>query len=201
MNALILAALAAVPMDARQAVLVGAESPALSSATVYALERSRGSWRTARGPIAAVIGRGGFALPGQKIEGDGKTPSGVYGLSLAFGYAASAATKLPYRQAKEDDLWVDDANAPDYNTWAKKGKTAAASFERMRRDDDMYKWGVVIDYNTAPVVKGKGSAIFLHLWSGAGAATSGCVAMSEGDMLALLAWLDPKKKPVVVLGY
>ena len=70
----------------------------------------------------------------------------------------------------------------------------------MRRNDGLYRIGVVIGYNRDPVKKGLGSAIFLHPWRGEGTATSGCVAMAEGDLLRILSWLEPSKKPKVILG-
>jgi L,D-peptidoglycan transpeptidase YkuD (ErfK/YbiS/YcfS/YnhG family) len=50
-----------------------------------------------------------------------------------------------------------------------------------------------------PIVKGKGSAIFLHVWKDRGS-TVGCVAMPEEIVLKILAWLDPAKKPLIVMG-
>ena len=58
----------------------------------------------------AVIGRNGFAPPGEKCEGDGRTPSGLFRLKTAFGYPPSVPTQMPYRQSQEDDLWIDDPN-------------------------------------------------------------------------------------------
>jgi L,D-peptidoglycan transpeptidase YkuD (ErfK/YbiS/YcfS/YnhG family) len=146
-----------------------------------------------------VIGRNGFAEPGAKREGDGKTPSGVYPIGPAFGYAPSANTKLDYRQATANDFWVDDPESADYNRWV-VGKPQAKSFELMKRDDELYKLGAVIQYNTEPVVPGRGSAIFLHVWRGPDSTTAGCVALSESDVASLLKWLDKTKHPVVVLN-
>jgi L,D-peptidoglycan transpeptidase YkuD (ErfK/YbiS/YcfS/YnhG family) len=166
---------------------------------VRALEWREQAWHTAFGPLKAVIGRKGFAPPGEKREGDGRTPSGVFPLPLVFGYGASAPTRMPYRQAREEDLWVDDPASPDYNRWVVRGETAAASFERLKRDDDLYKYGIVIAYNTDPVINGHGSAIFLHLWRGPESTTAGCVALAEADVLKILAWLEPSANPVIIL--
>ena len=167
---------------------------------VYALERIKTDWRQALEPMNAVIGKNGFAMPGEKREGDGRTPSGRYRLGTIFGYEPSVATRMPYRQAGEDDLWVDDPQSPDYNRWVKWGQTKAASFEKMKRDDDLYKYGIVIEYNTDPVVSGHGSAIFLHIWPNERSTTAGCVAVSEADLLKILAWLDPAANPVILIN-
>jgi len=167
---------------------------------VYPLEKRSGTWQLALKPMKAVIGRNGFAPSGEKREGDGRTPSGIFPLGHSFGYGKSINTKMPYRQALEDDIWVDDPDVSDYNRWTKKGKTHASSYELMKRDDELYKYGVVIEYNTDPVIKGHGSAIFFHVWDGAGKTTAGCVAVSEDNMIKILEWLDIQEKPLTIIG-
>jgi L,D-peptidoglycan transpeptidase YkuD (ErfK/YbiS/YcfS/YnhG family) len=169
-------------------------------AKLYVMKKSGNIWKMAFEPMKAVIGRNGFADTGEKREGDGKTPSGIYTLKLTFGYEKYVKTKMPYRQALTDDVWVDDVNADDYNRWTKKQKTHAASYEMMKRDDDLYKYGIVIGYNTAPVIKGNGSAIFLHIWKGEGIPTAGCVAVSEENLIKILEWLDPSALPLIIMG-
>lgn len=171
-----------------------------SAQKVYALEKRDGAWRQVLDPMKAVVGRNGFAPQGEKREGDGRTPSGRFRLGTAFGYAPSVNTKMPYRQALSDDLWVDDPGAPDYNRWVRQSETRAASYEKMKRDDDLYKYGIVIEYNTDPVLPGHGSAIFLHIRAGHNRATAGCVAVSEEDILKLLDWLDPAARPVIIIN-
>ena len=171
-----------------------------TSRKIHPLEKSNSTWRQAHAPMNAVIGRNGFAGPGEKREGDGRTPSGHYRLGIVFGYAETAVTKMPYRQSLADDVWIDDPHAPDYNRWVKQSETRALSYEKMKRDDDLYKYGMVIEYNTDPVIKNHGSAIFLHIWAGAGSTTAGCVAVSEEDILKILAWLNPETRPVILIN-
>ena len=166
--------------------------------TIHLVEKNKGTWWLPFPGFPGTIGRKGFAPVGGKKEGDGKSPSGIYPLETAFGYFPSVATKMPYRQATDEDVWVDDVDSEDYNKWI-RGKPNATSWERMKRDDDHYKYGLVIEYNTNPVVKGMGSAIFLHVWKD-GKGTAGCVAMSEERLLEILAWLDPAKKPLIIMG-
>lgn len=168
--------------------------------TLYAMEKHVDNWQMAFEPFDAVIGRNGFAPAGEKREGDGKTPSGIYPLKMTFGYGESAKTKMPYRQALADDVWVDDPYAEDYNRWAKKSETQAASYEIMKREDNLYKYGIVIEYNTDPVIRGNGSAIFLHIWKCDCIPTAGCVAVSEEDIIKILGWLDPEASPLIITG-
>jgi L,D-peptidoglycan transpeptidase YkuD (ErfK/YbiS/YcfS/YnhG family) len=128
------------------------------------------------------------------------TPRGVFTLGPVFGYAASADTKMPYRQATETDAWVDDPASARYNQWV-RGIPTRESHEKMRRTDDLYRLGVVVGYNTDPVVSGRGSAIFLHIWKGPGQSTSGCVAMEEKNLERIVAWMRPDQKPGIILGF
>lgn len=148
--------------------------------------------------ISAVIGRNGLAASGNKKEGDGKTPSGIYPLGPAFGYAPSINTGLDYRQATADDFWVDDLHSLQYNQWV-NGIPAANSFERMRRRDDLYQYGIVIGYNTHPIIPGAGSAIFMHVWRRYNSPTSGCVALNQRYLRKILHWLDKQYQPVIIL--
>ena len=186
--------------EVTQAVLVDSipGNPTQAKLTTWQLDGDR--WKPVFLPMTAVIGRVGFAPAGEKREGDGRTPSGVYWLGPAFGYAPHGETKLNYRQATDHDFWVDDPQSGQYNRWV-SNVPKAKSFERMKRDDDLYKYGVIIDYNSDPVVPGHGSAIFLHVWRSFDSPTSGCVAVSEPNMVRLLKWLDRLQRPTIILNY
>jgi L,D-peptidoglycan transpeptidase YkuD (ErfK/YbiS/YcfS/YnhG family) len=183
-----------------QALLVRSTKDSSVDVQVFALERQNDRWVCAFDAVEGVIGRKGFAPPGEKREGDGRTPAGIFPLILTFGYEPSFPTRMPYRQITEDDLWVDDSHADDYNRWVKRGMTRASSFEVMKREDGLYKYGIVVEYNTNPVVKGYGSAIFFHIWRGKGKPTAGCVALSEETLTRILQWLNPAASPLVILG-
>lgn len=185
--------------EVTQAILVEEIPGAPTQVKVTAWRLQGNIWKSQFLPMTAVIGRRGFALAAGKREGDGRTPVGVYWLGYAFGYAPEVPTHLAYRQARENDYWVDDPESAMYNKWITH-KPRARSYERMKRDDDLYKYGVVIEYNTESTVPGEGSAIFLHVWRGPDSPTSGCVALSEKNMLKLLKWLDRTQRPVIILG-
>ncbi len=184
--------------ESRQLIFATNRDSSSVLVTLHALERNNGAWRLVFPAFPGSIGKMGFAAVDDKREGDDKSPSGIFPLGMAFGYDPLPETKMPYRQATHDDFWVDDVNSEDYNRWV-KGKPNAASWEKMKRDDDQYKYGVVIEYNMHPIVKGKGSAIFLHVWKD-GASTLGCVSISEKTILKILGWLDPAKKPLIIMG-
>ncbi len=155
-------------------------------------------WHQVFEPMPVVIGKNGIAPVSEKREGDGRTPTGIFKLQRAFGYLPSVQTGLSYTQVTENDFWVDDPDSSQYNQWV-KGTPNTKSFEKLRRDDDLYKYAIVIEYNTDPIVPGKGSAIFLHIWRDDKTPTAGCVALSEENVLKILNWLDSKKAPAIVL--
>lgn len=193
------AVLADVPADTQQAVLVIPARSPVFAARVSLWERTDSGWARVKGPLPAVTGRNGIALPDAKREGDGRAPSGIFALKRAFGYPDSVKTGLEYRQVNSEDVWIDDPASELYNRWV-SGSLRSGSFERLRRDDDLYKYAVIIEYNTQPVVRGAGSAIFLHVWKDKRSATAGCVALSESDVKDILGWLDAAGKPVIVIA-
>lgn len=173
------------------------------------------AWRAVGGAIPAAVGRTGLAWgtgihpdPGGagpvKREGDGKAPAGIYRLSSAFGYAPAAEAgwiRMPYVQTDASTECVDDSRSRFYNRRVDRDTIPQpdwTSHEELRRNDELYRWGVWVDHNSDPPAPMGGSCIFLHVWAGPGAATSGCTAMAESDLRQLLAWLDPRARPVLV---
>ncbi len=182
--------------EIRQAVIV--EVTGKVTARVSGWERKDSGWVQVINPVKAVIGRNGLAPLGEKREGDGRTPSGVFALRRAFGYEEKVATGLAYQRVTERDFWVDAPDSLQYNQWV-AGDVPQVSHEILRRSDDLYKYAIVIEYNADPVVPGMGSAIFLHVWRGAKKPTAGCVAMSEPSILRFLQWLDAHRNPIIIL--
>ena len=200
----------------RQCLVVLTDNWASTTGVMYAFERGETplSW-TEQGPkFAVVVGKNGlgqgrglirldFEGAAKKKEGDDRAPAGIFRLSSAFGYgtARSAAwVKLPYLALSRQIEGIDDPNSLYYNKLVDRSKVAQIdwrSSEQMRRDDILYKWGVVVDHNAA-AIPGAGSCIFLHIWRNSSAPTAGCTAMTESDLMRLLRWLDPAGHPILV---
>lgn len=205
-----------VPADTRQMVLVTTGAWDAVDAVLQRYERDGAGqpWRAVGGPIPAAVGRSGLAwgaglhnaseLQPAKREGDGAAPAGVYRLSSAFGYAPAQEAgwiRMPYVQSDSGIECVDDSRSRFYNRRVDRDTIAQpdwTSHEEMRRADELYRWGVWVDHNSAPPRPMGGSCIFLHVWAGPGVATSGCTSMAEADLRQLLAWLDPRARPVLV---
>jgi L,D-peptidoglycan transpeptidase YkuD (ErfK/YbiS/YcfS/YnhG family) len=183
----------------QQLLLVVNDNDTSNKVVLVALEKRNRKWKIKFNPVLASIGRNGFALPGKKMEGDGKSPTGIYNLGQLFSYESSINSELPFIQTSEDDKWIDDSNHADYNRYV-KGNTTAASFEHLHLSGIYYKYCMVIEYNTHPVVKGNGSAIFFHVADSNYSPTAGCVAIKESDMNTILNWLKPNLNKAIIMG-
>lgn len=185
-----------------QIVLVVASDMNATTAMMSTYERSDARYRLVTPPYAVNLGRNGLGWDEGsaplKREGDGRAPAGVYPLSAAFGYAPSEQTALPYMYADKQLICVDDVAHPDYNRIITlPQKHSPKSFEWMRREDEQYRMGVVVDYNTKRIPM-RGSCIFLHVQKAPLSPSSGCTTMEPERMASLLRWLDPAKSPLLV---
>jgi L,D-peptidoglycan transpeptidase YkuD (ErfK/YbiS/YcfS/YnhG family) len=200
--------------DSRQMVLVTTKSWSAVPGTLQRFERksSKENWRAVGSPIEIVVGRNGLAWgrglyaetnsAPQKVEGDGKSPAGIFRLSSAFGFvpANEMKLKLPYLPVTEMLECVDDVKSARYNSIVDKSHIINPdwnSSEKMLEIGEAYRLGVVVDHNVSPRIPGKGSCIFIHIWKGDGSGTSGCTAMEKNEMEKFIHWLDAKANPVL----
>jgi L,D-peptidoglycan transpeptidase YkuD (ErfK/YbiS/YcfS/YnhG family) len=154
--------------------------PGLALVTPDGLLRFAGqTWRCA-------LGRGGVRV--EKQEGDGATPAGRLPLRRLLYRAdrvAAPACRVPAEPIAPGDGWCDDPAHPDYNHPIRLPHPAR--HEVLWREDVLYDLLGVLGWNDRPVVRQRGSAIFLHLARPDYAPTEGCIALPERDLRALLA--------------
>ncbi len=146
----------------------------------------------ALGPLRlpCALGRGGRRV--LKREGDGATPIGVWPMREVFyrpDRVARPATRLPVSPIRPYDGWCDDPRDRNYNRPV--GLPYPASHEVLWRDDHLYDLVVVLGYNDIPRIRGRGSAIFMHLATLGLTPTEGCIALRESDLRKLLAVAGP----------
>lgn len=138
--------------------------------------------------LRCALGRAGVIAANRKHEGDGATPAALLPLRRLFFRADRGPiprTALQRVPLAPDDGWCDDPGHAEYNRLVRL--PFDASHERMWRDDGLYDIVAELGWNDAPVVPGRGSAIFLHLARPDYGPTEGCVALSRPDLLAVLA--------------
>lgn len=177
-------------------------------ARTEAWERVAGVWRIAKGPgksgkavFRSQIGARGFAAPGKRRQNDLRTPSGVFGIKVAFSTTKDRPTAMPWRPRLPTSV-VSSEPGSTYNTWIER----RGNSEGARR---MMSWGFWIDYNNPRLavgarpepIPGLGSGIFLHT-SNVGrpwAATLACIQVGDPSQAEwIVRWLKPGANPQVV---
>ncbi len=187
--------------DSHQVIVVRTASKTATSGTVEAYQHDGSGWTRVHGPFRAWIGRSGWNP--DRVEGDGSSPTGVFTVTEAFGLQPDPGSGVPYRRVAPGDWWISDPASSLYNTYQPgppDGRWDPARGELLTDQtyQQAYRYAAVIDFNRTPIEPGRGSAMFLHVGA---SPTSGCVALAEADVLALLRWLDPAKRPRIVMGW
>jgi L,D-peptidoglycan transpeptidase YkuD (ErfK/YbiS/YcfS/YnhG family) len=165
-------------------------APSTSSTTATLTVSQCG--KTVLGPWRARVGRNG--LSSHHREGDGTTPIGTFAIGpTVYGIDPNPGVHLSYRRLRCGDWWDEDARSPTYNTFRHVTCGATPPFgggsEALWRATVAYRELAVIEYNAAPIVPGRGSAIFLH--DDTGHATNGCVSLPRTQLIRLLRLLGP----------
>lgn len=130
---------------------------------------------------------GAAGVTRHKREGDGATPAGDLPLRRVL-YRADRVPRpmcaVPVEPIGEADGWCDDVSHSVYNTQVVLPHVARC--EELWRRDGLYDLIGVLGWNDAPVVRGLGSAIFLHVARPDWGPTEGCVALGLCDLQRLL---------------
>ena len=146
--------------------------------------------------LKCCIGKSG--ITSLKKEGDLATPKGTFKLGQL--YCRKDRIKLPKCKIKKKIIkknmgWCDDSFSKKYN------KEISFPFkygaERLFRKDKIYDLFINIKYNSCPIIKKKGSAIFLHIADRKYKATKGCVAISKNDFLKILPLINRNTKILI----
>lgn len=157
----------------------------------------RRGWLVAGAHILPVaLGRGG--IKANKLEGDGGTPRGTFHPVRLWWRAdrhVRPRTFLPVRAIRPIDAWSEDPADRHYNRPVTRAP--GESGDRLARDDHLYDFIVEIDHNTRPRIARRGSAVFLHLARENFSPTAGCVGLTRGAMLRLLARIGPRTRIVI----
>jgi len=143
--------------------------------------------------LKCSIGKSG--ITSSKKEGDLSSPKGIFKLGMLYyrkDRIKSLKSKIKKRIIKKNMGWCFDSRCKKYN------KEIYFPFkyraEKLYRKDHIYDIFINIKYNCHPVVKEKGSAIFLHLAKINYKPTSGCIAITKKDFLKILPLINKKTK-------
>ena len=169
--------------------------PALASSlrdiTVFSSPRDphRGHLRCGSLTLRCALGRSGVTH--LKREGDGATPAGRLRLLslIVRPDRQRPRSALPIHFMRRNDGWCEDKTHGRYNCPIRL--PSSAGHETMWRDDRLYDIVGILDWNFRPRIRGRGSAIFLHLCRPGYGPTAGCIALERGDLMRLLAAAGP----------
>ena len=137
----------------------------------------------------AFTGKNGLV---KKEEGDGKTPTGTFLVTEAFGIKDDPGTELPYTKVNEFHYWSEEEETYNQLVDVRKMEKKKIKGEHLIEYAPAYHYALVIGYNQEGIYK-KGSAIFLHGKTDR-AYTAGCVAISEANVKRVLQTITKKTK-------
>ena len=149
------------------------------------INRLKGLVRIGPLTLPAALGRGGVTA--FKREGDGGTPRATMAVLSGFrrgGMLTPDGAGLALRRVGRRDGWCDAPGHAAYNRPVRL--PFPASHEHLIRNDVLYDFGFVLDWNICSRRRGIGSAIFLHVAKPGFPPTQGCIALSRRDMLRLM---------------
>jgi D-alanyl-D-alanine dipeptidase len=203
--------------NSRQLIVVITDDWASTKGKMIYYEREKLGycWKSITEEISITIGKTGLAwgigMHGSnmsdgpiKREGDGKSPAGAFILSSVYGYEEPknvSYLKMPYIYANSNCFCIDDPISEYYNLVVDSTMISNPDWksrERMKLSNDLYKWGIVIDHNREPRIKGSGSCIFFHITDSKDSPTAGCAVLSENLLFEMIKWLDEEKFPLLV---
>ena len=143
--------------------------------------------------LRCSIGKRGISI--NKKEGDKKTPKGEFKLKYILyrkDRILDLKTRLKKIVIKKRMGWCDDPNSNYYNKIINFPSKYSA--EKLWKKENVYDIIIVIDYNLNPVIKNKGSAIFIHIAKRKYQPTNGCIALTKKNIKLISSKINEKTK-------
>ena len=135
--------------------------------------------------LKCALGKAGIGE--KKKEGDFITPKGKYKITKVY-YRADRIKKIKTNfrlyQIKKNMGWCDDPLSKNYNKLIKL--PSKFGHEKLYRKDKLYDLILVLNYNFKPIIKNKGSAIFIHIANKNYKKTMGCIGLKKKDLIFIL---------------
>ena len=147
--------------------------------------------------IRCSSGKNGISY--KKKEGDGKTPRGTFKFKYILyrkDRILSLKTKLKKIIIKKNMGWCDDSKSKYYNYLIRI--PFKHTYEKLWLTENIYDIILVLNYNLNPIIKNKGSAIFLHIAKKKYKATKGCIAITKSNMRLLVRKITHKTKLIIL---
>ncbi len=151
--------------------------------------------------FSCQIGKGGLNDAAKKVEGDKTTPIGKWYLKSLY-YRSDRVLRpklkkknvLKIKRITKYCGWCDDIRSYYYNRYIiiNNSRSLNINYERLWRQDNAYDIVIETSHNTKPMIKNRGSAIFIHCSFENFRTTAGCVALKKRDLMFLIKNLNSK---------
>ena len=141
--------------------------------------------------VKCAIGKRGIGI--KKREGDLITPSGIYKIKYIFyrpDKIKNLKTKFRKKTINKKMGWCDDPKSKKYNKLI--NLPFKFNYEKLYRADGIYDIILVLNFNSKPIKRNRGSAIFIHIAKKNYSPTKGCVAIRRADIKILAKKIDKK---------
>jgi L,D-peptidoglycan transpeptidase YkuD (ErfK/YbiS/YcfS/YnhG family) len=140
-----------------------------------------------------ALGKAGIRK--KKKEGDNITPKGIYKIIKIYyrdDRIKKISSKFKLIKITKNMGWCDDPKSKKYNQLIKL--PTRYSHEKFFKNDNSYDLIIILNYNINPIIKNKGSAIFIHIAKKNYKSTAGCIALKKNDLLKLIRIIDTNAK-------
>lgn len=143
-----------------------------------------------------ALGKAGVGK--KRAEGDNITPKGTYKIIQIYyrkDRIIKISSKFKLIKINKNMGWCNDPRSKKYNQLIKL--PSKYTYERLFRKDNLYDLILVLNYNINPIIKNKGSAIFIHIAKNKYKKTAGCIALKKSNLLKLIKVIKKKTKVII----
>ena len=140
-----------------------------------------------------ALGKAGIKK--KEKEGDNVTPKGIFKITSMYyrpDKIKNIITAVKKIKIKKNIGWCDDPNSHFYNQQISLPNKFG--HEKLYRNDSLYDLILVLNYNVNPIIKNKGSAIFIHVAKKNYKKTKGCVALKKKHLIELISKIKKNTK-------
>ena len=140
-----------------------------------------------------ALGKAGIKK--KEKEGDNVTPKGIFKITSMYyrpDRIKNITTAVKKIKIKKNMGWCDDPDSHFYNQQISLPNKFG--HEKLYRNDHLYDLILVINYNTNPIIKNKGSAIFIHIAKKNYKKTKGCIALKKKHLIELISKIKKNTK-------
>jgi L,D-peptidoglycan transpeptidase YkuD (ErfK/YbiS/YcfS/YnhG family) len=131
-------------------------------------------------------------------EGDKITPKGTYKIVKIY-YRNDRVKKIfsdfKLFKIKKNMGWCDDPKSKKYNRLVKL--PSKYGYEELHRKDNIYDLVLVLNYNMKPIIKNKGSAIFIHIANKNYKKTAGCIGLNKSHLINIIKKIKKNTKVII----